>query len=54
LIVPILSAGKSSSVALCGQLRAIDKRRLVGVPMGKLSRPDLEAVERAARRYFGL
>ena len=41
-----------SSVALCGQLRAIDKRRVVGAPMGRLSKPDLEAVERAVRRCF--
>jgi mRNA interferase MazF len=54
LIVPIPSAGKGSSVALCGQVRAIDKRRLVGAPSGRLSQPDLEAVERAVRRYFGL
>jgi mRNA interferase MazF len=54
LIVPIPSAGKASSVALCGQFRAIDKRRLVGAPMGRLSKPDLEAVERAVWRYFGL
>jgi mRNA interferase MazF len=54
LIVPVPSAGKASSVALCGQLRAIDKRRLMGAPMGRLSKPDLEAVERAVRRYFGL
>jgi mRNA interferase MazF len=54
LIVPIPSAGKASSVALCGQLRAIDKRRLVGAAMGKLSQPDLETVERAVRHYFGL
>ena len=54
LIVPTPSAGKASLVALCGQLRAIDKRRPVGAPMGKLSQSDLEAVERAVRRYFGL
>ena len=47
------SAEKASSVAL-RQLRAIDKKRLAGAPMGTLSQPVLAAVARAVRRYFGL
>src|ERR1700730_14334286 len=55
-VVPLSSSPRplpASSVALCGHLRAIDKRRLVGAPMGRLSKPNLDAVERAVRRYFG-
>lgn len=54
LIVSVPSAGLPTSTALCGQLRTIDKRRLVGAPMGKLSQGDLEQVEKSVRQYFGL
>ncbi|HXY59445.1 MAG TPA: type II toxin-antitoxin system PemK/MazF family toxin [Methylocystis sp.] len=54
LIVSVPSAGPPTSTALCGQLRTIDKRRLVGAPMGRLSQRDLEQVEKSVRQYFGL
>lgn len=54
LIVATPSAGLPTSTALCGQLRTIDKRRLLGAPMGRLSPHDLEQVEKGVRQYYGL
>ena len=54
LIVAVPSAGMRSSTALCGQLRAIDKRRLLGGPIGTLAAAELAAVESAVRQIFGL
>ncbi len=53
LIVPVPSAGKASSMALCHQLRAIDKTR-IGKHMGELSQEDLVAVEAGVRKVYGL
>lgn len=54
LIVSVPSAGLSTSTALCGQLRTIDKQRLLGGPRGRLSAVDLFAVERGVARFYGL
>lgn len=54
LIVSVPSAGLPTSTALCGQLRTIDKRRIVGAPLGRLTQRDLEQVEKSVRQYFGL
>ena len=53
LIVPVPSAGKASSMALCHQIRTIDKSR-VGKHMGTLSPEDLAAIEAGVRKVHGL
>ena len=53
-IVSTPSAGLSTSMALCHQLRAVDKRRIVGDRRGALSAEALRKVEAAVRQYFGL
>jgi mRNA-degrading endonuclease toxin of MazEF toxin-antitoxin module len=53
LIVPVPSAGKSSSMALCHQIRTIDKTR-IGKLLGVLNPTDLAAVEDGVRRVHGL
>ena len=53
LIVPVPSAGKASSMALCHQIRTIDKVR-IGKLLGTLSLDDLAVVEDAVRRVHGL
>jgi mRNA interferase MazF len=54
LIVSVPSAGQPTSTALCGQLRTIDKRRIVDGPVGRLSQDDLDQVEKNVRHYYGL
>ncbi len=53
LIVPVPSAGKSNSMALCHQIRTIDKAR-IGKLLGLLNPVDLAAVEDGVRRVHGL
>jgi mRNA interferase MazF len=52
VVVAVPSAG-TSSVALCHQLRTVDKSR-IGKPVGDLSAEDLTAIERAVRQVYGL
>ena len=54
LIVAVPSAGLPTSTALCGQLRTVDKRRIISGPLGQISAADLAAVERAVSQVFGL
>ena len=54
LIVSVPSAGLPTSTALCGQLRTVDKRQIVGAAMGQLSQDDLELVEKSVKHYYGL
>jgi mRNA interferase MazF len=54
IIVSVPSAGLTTSTALCGQLRTVDKRRIVGGPIGRLSPGDLAAVERGVTQFYGL
>ena len=53
LIVPVPSAGKADSMALCHQIRTIDKTR-IGKLLGTLSLDDLSVVEDGVRRVHGL
>ena len=53
LIVPVPSAGKANSMALCHQIRTIDKTR-IGKLLGALDPVDLAAVEDGVRRVHGL
>jgi mRNA interferase MazF len=52
LVVPTPSAGPSS-VAVCDQLRAVDKRRLTRLS-GRLSTMDLRTIEESVRRILEL
>ncbi len=52
LTVPVPSAG-SRSVAVCDQLRAVDRTRLTGT-LGNLSSEDLRAVEDGVRAVLQL
>jgi len=52
VVVSVPSAG-TASVALCHQLRTIDKLR-VGKYVGELSPADMAAVESAVRQVYGL
>lgn len=52
VVVGVPSAGPDS-VALCHQLRTIDKMR-IGKCQGELSAADMAAVEAAVRQVFGL
>ena len=47
------SAGKTNSMALCHQIRTIDKGR-VGKLLGTLSPQDMATVEDGVRRVHGL
>ena len=53
LIVSVPSAGKASSMAICNQIRAIDKRRVAGNLMGRLGPSDLQKVESGVKQYLG-
>ena len=53
LIVPVPSSGKVQSMALCHQIRTIDKTR-IGKLLGTLSMNDLAIVEDSVRRVRGL
>ncbi|GBU15075.1 mRNA interferase [Polaromonas sp.] len=50
--VPVPSAG-DTSVALCYQLRTIDKTR-IGPLVGELSPKDMTAIEEGVRQVYGL
>ena len=50
--VPVPSAG-DASVALCYQLRTIDKTR-IGQFLGELSPKDMTAIEEGVRQVYGL
>jgi mRNA interferase MazF len=52
VVVSVPSAG-ASSVALCHQLRTIDKAR-IGKQVGELSAADLTAIEQAVRQVYAL
>ena len=52
IVVATPSAG-TRSVAICDQLRAVDKRRLAD-SVGRISASDLGAIEDAIRRIFDL
>jgi mRNA interferase MazF len=54
LIVPVPSAGRDTSMAVCNQVRTVDKRRIVGNVMGQLSPADLQKVESGVKQYYGL
>jgi mRNA-degrading endonuclease toxin of MazEF toxin-antitoxin module len=53
LIVPVPSAGKANSMALCHQIRTIDKTR-IGKLLGALSVEDMAVLEDGVRRVHGL
>ena len=53
LIVPVSFAGKASSMALCHQIRTIDKTR-IGKLLGALTVEDMAVVEDGVRRAHGL
>jgi mRNA interferase MazF len=53
LIVPVPSAGKANSMALCHQIRTIDKTR-IGKLLGALNAQDLATIEDGVRRVHGL
>jgi mRNA interferase MazF len=52
IVVATPSAGPNS-VAVCDQLRAVDKRRLTQIS-GRLSTPDLQMIEIGIRRVLEL
>jgi mRNA-degrading endonuclease toxin of MazEF toxin-antitoxin module len=52
VVVAVPSAGVSS-VALCHQLRTIDKAR-IGKHLGEVSAADLTAIENAVRQVYAL
>lgn len=52
VVVAVPSAG-SASVALCHQVRTIDKAR-IGKTVGELSAADMTAIEHAVRQVYGL
>lgn len=53
LIVPVPSAGKANSMALCHQIRTIDKIR-IGKLIGTMSVEDMAVIEDGVRRVHGL
>lgn len=52
IVVSVPSAG-AASVALCHQLRTIDKTR-IGKHVGEVSAADMRAIEHAVRQVYGL
>ena len=52
-IVSVPSAGKAGAMALCHQIRTIDKSRIVK-QIGTLGSDDLAAIEDGLRRVHGL
>lgn len=52
IVVSVPSAG-AASVALCHQLRTIDKTR-IGKHVGEVSAADMTAIEHAIRQVYGL
>ena len=53
LIVEAPSAGKQTSVALCNQIRTIDKRRIIA-KLGTLSFEDIKMLEKAVKIFLKL
>ncbi len=57
VLYPVLEPGASGlrkrSWALVGQIRAVDKRRIVRV-YGTVSRPELERIDEGMRAFLGL
>lgn len=53
LIVEAPSAGRKTSVALCNQIRTIDKRRILA-KVGTLSFDDTKALEKAIKLFLRL
>jgi len=53
LVVSVPSAGKPQSMALCHQIRTIDKCR-IGKLIGRISPEDLKKIETAIRTVHGL
>ena len=53
LIVPVPSAGKTESMALCNQIRTIDKSRIIK-HLGAVSLEDLSAIESGVCKVHGL
>ena len=54
IVVYVPSAGHDSSMAFCNQGRVVDKSRIVGKLVGKLSVEDLQKIETGVKRYLGL
>ncbi len=52
LVIPIASAGKDS-VAVCDQIRAVDKTRLSG-RIGAVTEPELRVIEKSVRAVLNL
>lgn len=52
-IVVSVPSASAASVALCHQLRTIDKTR-IGKHMGEISAADMTAIEHAVRQVYGL
>ena len=53
LIVPVQSAGKTESMALCNRIRTIDKSR-ISQRLGAVSLADLAAIESGVCKVHGL
>jgi len=53
LIVPVPSAGKAHSMALCHQIRTIDKSRINKL-MGTISLENMKTIEEGVRKVHGL
>ena len=53
IVVAAQSAGLADSVALCYQLRTVDKSRLIKL-LGTVSSADLIAIENGVRQVYGL
>ena len=54
IVVSVPSAGRENSMAFCNQGRVVDKSRIVGKLLGKLSIDDLQKIETGVKRYLGL
>lgn len=52
IVIAVPSAGENS-VALCHQLRTIDKSR-IGKFMGEVSATDMTSIENGIRQFYGL
>ena len=53
MIVPVPSAGKTESMALCNQIRTINKSRIIK-HLGAVSPEDLSAIESGVRKAHSL
>ena len=54
LIIAVPSAGRDTSIAICNQLRTVDKSRIVGGLSAQMSPADLQKVEHGVKQYYGL